>query len=165
MDIFSHMRVNGIYWWPFWEDYNLWGKETITFGWPLNTLSNKKKSGNCWHLLFFWQCQDFESAIHPLFPIRHSSFLSWIRLKQMISLKSSPWGFFSGTAVGIHSRVETLAERKCCATSSHKSNRLNNSATTTRKWDGKWVFDFLLWLQRRPYEKKLLFFWIVCVLI
>ena len=49
---------------------------------------------------------------------------------------------FSGTAVGIHSRVETLAERKCCATSSHKSNRLNNSATTTRKWDGKWVFDF-----------------------
>ena len=93
MDIFSHMRVNGIYWSPFWEGDNFWGTETITFGWPLNTLSNKKKSGNCSDLLF-WQCQDFKSAIHPFFLNRHSSFLSWIRLKQMISLLSSPWGVF-----------------------------------------------------------------------
>ena len=43
MDIFSHMRVNGIYWSPFWEGDNFWGTETITFGWPLNTLSNPTK--------------------------------------------------------------------------------------------------------------------------
>ena len=158
MDIFfTHwgwMASTG--WSPIWEGYYFWGTETITFGWPLNTLSNPTKNRGIAQPPFFMTMSSTHfSLIDTVHFCRKSILNKWYHLWAALEV------FFSGTAVGIHSRVQTLAERKCCATSSHKSNRLNNSATTTRKWDGKWVFDFSLWLQGRPHENKLLFFWIL----
>ena len=95
LEFFSHIEgeLN-------WRNWGYWGKVTTFGGQKISLLIGlwtlcqiRQKIGELLGLpFFFWQCQDFKSAIHPLFPNRHSSFLSWIRLKQMISFMSSPWG-------------------------------------------------------------------------